>query len=410
MDGEFACPQCGQTIHLRRPAPGRQARCRFCNSLVEAPFLPRVGGSWKRKRFGRPAWVRWASWGIGAAAAFLIAVALIQAAVRGERAARARLVQRLIDSSKAHEAEGRLDKALLDLDSALQVAHAGDAPAAARARRLDLARRDVDHVVERLSADDRAAQSMGDWLNLVARVGTDRDLAPVRKGVEARFADCLRRWIDSAADRATREPDASEALALCDAGADLVSHLPEADRPAALGRFRAIAACLADQRGVVLEAPPGEYVLGTSATYERDFRPAAYAALRCKGYLPPPAGPRWGDLWNNPPFRLIYAIRETHEGRYLDAQHRLTRIEARLTLVDRGREVWQTSPSVRTLVPVPNLPSYLAGRLALNQGRADEAEKILYDNALAQIRERFRLSLATLPTCPAGPCLRLGAG
>ncbi|MDG3005673.1 hypothetical protein [Paludisphaera mucosa] len=413
MDGEFACPECGQTVKVRRAGPGRQVRCEFCNSLLEVPFLPRVDGAWRRKRFERPRWVPWAWWGVALALMGIIATAAIQTLIRGERAGRTRAIERLIASSKAHEAEGRLDLALIDLDSALEVAPTTDvpveAPEAIRERRRGLARRDVHQVLGKLKSDGRDSQSLGDWLNLVARVGADRDLAPVRKDVEARFVETLQLWIDDLAARAAREPNPTAALALCGEGADLAGHLSQPDRGLALERFRTIAANLVDRRGVAIDVVPGAYILGTPAGYERAFQAMIVEALRSKGYLAPPATARWRDLWSNPPYRFGYAIRESQEGTYLGTQNRLSRIEVQLALHDRGREIFKTTPHARTIVPVPGLPSYLAGRLALSQDRVDEAEKMLYDDAFSQVRDKFQHSLANLPACPAAnPSASLG--
>ncbi|WP_165074513.1 paraquat-inducible protein A [Paludisphaera rhizosphaerae] len=403
MDGEFACPQCGQTVKVRRPGPGRQARCRFCNSLIEVPFLPRVDGAWKRRRFEKPRWVPWAWAGIILAVASLIATATVQALVRSERAARLRTVERLIDSSQAHESAGRFDLALIDLDSALTVAPATgvelDDPDKLHGRRRDLARRDVESVLGKLAADDRP-KSLGSWLDLIARVGADHDLEPVRTDVQARFDSALSHWIDDAADRAVRELDPSTALAICRDGDDLALHLPSPARKPAQDRFRAIVAALVDRCGAAIDEAPGEFVVGAKAGYDRIFRPMILETLRLKGYLPPPTEPRWADLWTNPPYRFTFAVRERHEGTYLGTQNRLSRIEARLSLTDRGREIWMTAPNARTIVPVPNLPSYLAGRLALSQDRVEEAEKLLHDNAFSQIRDRFQLSLKNLPDRP----------
>lgn len=405
MDGEFACPQCGQAVKVRRPGPGRQARCRFCNSLIEVPFLPRVDGAWKRRRFSRPRWVPWAWAGIVLAVASLIATAAVQGLVRRDRAARLGTVERLIDSSRAHESEGRFDLALLDLDSALKVARATgielEDPEKLQGRRRDLARRDGLSVLGKLAADDRPT-SLGAWLDLTARVGADRDLEPMRKDVETRFAFALGKWIDDAADRAVHEFDPSAALAICRDGDELAVHLAPTDRRPAQDRFRGIAASLVDRCGVAIDEAPGEFVVGVKAGYDRAFRPLILETLRQKGYLPPAADPRWADLWTNPPYRFNYAVRERQEGTYLGTQNRLSRIETRLSLTDRGREIWATTPNARTIVPVPNLPSYLAGRLALSQDRVEEAEKMLHDNAFALMRDRFQLSLKNLPDRPGG--------
>ncbi|WP_165243837.1 hypothetical protein [Paludisphaera soli] len=415
MDGEFACPECGQTVKVRRLGPGRQVRCGFCNRLLEVPFLPRVDGGWKRTRFTRPRWVPWAWWTLALALMGVVGTAGVQLLVRGERAARVRAIDRLIESSKAHEAEGRLDLALIDLDSALEVAPAIGEPLddakSVRERRRDLARRDVGEVLRKLESEADATKPVGGWLNLVARVGADRDLAPIRKEVESRFLEVLNAWVDEAARRAAKEPDPNAAFVLCGEGADLAIHLPPPDQEAAQARLRDIVAALVGRSGVVVESAPGEYVVGTPAGYDQTFRPQAVEALRAKGYLPPPKTSRWSDLWSAAPYRFVYTIRERYEGTYLGTQNRLARIEARLTLVDRGRESWSTQPNARTIVPVPNLPSYLAGRLALSQDRNEEAERRLYDNALSQIRDRFRHALAIIPARPSTAAVgRSGGG
>lgn len=411
MDGEFACPECGEDVAVRSTGPGRQVRCSFCNTLIEIPFLPRVDGDWKRQRFGRPWWWPWAWWGIALGVVGLVALAAVQAIVRGERSARVRSIGRLIQSSRAHEAEGRLDLAMLDLDTAILAATGSDdfpeEPDAIRGRRRDLARRDVQAVLEKLGADDRGSGALGDWLNLTARAGADRDLAPLRKDVEARFVAALGRWLEDLAGRATREADPSAAFSLCSGGADLAVHLPAADRDAAVARFREIVAGLAARRGVGIVASPGVYVRGTAAGYEKALHDEIVGILRSKGYLPPPPS-RWSELWTNAPYRFTYTIRETYEGTYLGTQNRLTRIDAALVLSGPGGETWRTSPNARTVVPVPGMPSYLADRLALGQDRVDEADRILYEDAFARIREKFRGGLAGLPACPASSTASVG--
>lgn len=411
MDGAFACPECGQDVEVRSPGPGRQVRCSFCNTLIEVPFLPRVDGAWKRQRFGRPWWWPWAWWGVALCAVALVAVAAAQAILRGERAARVRTIERLLDSSKSHEAEGRMDLALMDVDTALQTAGGEDdlpeKGEVVRKRRSDLARRDVRDVLGSLATDGREAGALGDWLNLVARAGADRDLAPIRRDVEARFAATLGGWLDDRAARSEREPDPSTAFGACVDAADLSIHLPPADHDAAVRRFRDIAARLVARRGAAIDIAPGVYVRGTRQGYDHALHGPIVEVLRAKGYLPPPPS-RWVELWANAPYRFAYQVRETYEGSYLETQNRLTRIVTTLALSGPGVEGWKTTPSVRTIVPVRGMPSYLASRLALSLDRMDEAERILYEDAFAQIRDRFRGGLANLPACPAVATASLG--
>lgn len=405
MDGEFACPECGQTVQVRGTSPGRQVRCSFCGRLIEVPFLPRVDGEWKRARFTRPRWVPWAWAALAIVLMGIIGTAGVQVLIRGERAAKVRAVERLIESSKSHEDDGRLDLALVDLDSALEVAPSTGTPLAdpeaLRLHRGDLARRDLQDVVRKLAEAPGSSKPVGAWLNVVARVGADRDLTPLRREIEARFLEVLRAWIDETERQALHETVPDVAFRSCVEGGDLAIHLPQPDQNAARNRFQAIASSLVERFGVVVEAEPGEFVLGTPAGYEKAFEPPAVEALREKGYLPPPKSTRWRELWSRAPYRFSYRILERFEAAYLSTQNRTSRIEAKLSLHERGREIWTTAPNAHTRVPVPNMASYLAGRLALSQNRGDEAEKVLYDDAFSQIFQRFQHGLLILPACRA---------
>jgi hypothetical protein len=413
MDGAFTCPRCGQDIEAPSPGPGRQVRCSFCNTLVEVPFLPRVEGEWKRQRFGRPWWWTWAWWLIALSVMALVAVFAARTLIQGEHAARLGAIRRLIDSSKVHESDGRVDLALRDLDTALRAATGDeDFPEDAdtiQGRRRDLARRDVQDVLGGLASDARGAGSLGDWLNLVARVESDHDLAPVRQDVRARFEAALSNWLDDLAERADREPDPSAAFDVCGDAADLAVQLPGAERDAAIARFRDIAAQLVARRGVTIVAAPSVYVRGTPAGYQKALHPLIVAALRAKGYLPPSPS-RWSELWATAPYRFSHAIRESFQGSYLGTQNRLTRIDATLTLAGPGGETWKTAPNARTTVPAGGMSSFVASRLALTNDRVDEAERVLYEDAFAQILEKFRGGLATLPTCPAVATSDAGGG
>ncbi|WP_337176852.1 hypothetical protein [Paludisphaera sp.] len=387
---------------MASPGPGRQARCSFCNALVEIPYLPRVGGDWKRRRHGRPWWWAWAWWLVALSVAATVAAAAARAIIRGERAGRLAAIRRLVESSKAHEAGGRIDLALRDLDTALHAATGDDDLPdvdSVRGRRRELARRDVQSTIAGLEGDARGPGSLGDWLNLSARAATDRDLAPIRRDVSARFEATLRRWLDDRAERAGREADPSAAFAICVDAASLAAHLPSAERDAAVARFRDIAAGLVARRGVNINAAPGVYVRGTAAGYEKALRAAIAEALAARGYLPPDS--RWADLWTNAPYRFSHAIEERHEGSYLGTQNRLARIVATLSLAGPGGEIWKTAPNARTLVPAPGMSPYVSSRLALTSGRVDEAERVLYEDAFGHIVEKIRGALATLPTCPA---------
>jgi hypothetical protein len=405
MDGEFTCPECGQIVKVRGLAPGRQARCSFCKRLLEVPFLPRAQGKWKRATLSRPRWVVWAWVGVGFVAVALLATAAMQLILSQERAARARTINRLIASSEAHEAAGRFDMALLDLDTALEYlpsARAADEHErqTLRDRRRSLAHRDVDALLERL--DGRDAAALGDWLNLQARVGADHDLGNIQKDVRARFGATLHHWIDAdeaEAQAAVRSRRPIVAVERCSAAAAIAIHLAPDDKQAVMRRLGAIVLPLIESRGAVIDRPAGDFVFGTEAGYDKALRPAMIKALDDKGYLPPAPNSPWRDDWKRAPYRLSISLHEHQEGNYLSTQNRLTRIEARVVFSRLGVEIWKTSPNAKTKVPLPSFPSFLSTRLALNSERLNDVEKLLYDNARDGIADRFKAALGGLPGC-----------
>ena len=88
---------------------------------------------------------------------------------------------------------------------------------------------------------------------------------------------------------------------------------------------------------------------------------------------------------------------ESQDGQYLSSPNRLTLIHAELTLSAGDEQIWRTTPQVRSAVPLPKLPAYLARKIAVGSERSDEFERLLYKNARDQIDQKFQLSLASLP-------------
>jgi hypothetical protein len=402
MDGEFACPECGQIVKVRRLGSGRQVRCTFCKRLLEVPFLPRASNGWRRGPSGQPRWVVWAWVAVGFVAVALISTAAMQLILSQERAARARSIERLVASSEANEQSGRLDMALLDLDSALQILPSAPGSSehakALRDRRQALVRRDVQSVIKNL--DDRDASALGDWLNVQARVGADQDLGPLAAEVRAKFQAALNRWIDAsetAARSAAESQRPVEAVALCATAASAAVHLPPDARAAALRRLGAIVVPLIERQGVVIAPPAGEFIFGAEAGYDKSMRPVMVKTLTDKGYLPPSPNSPWRDDWSRAPYRLSVSIHERQEGNYMATQNRLTRIEARIVFSHQGREVWKSIPNARTTVPLPSIPSFLSTRLALSAERLPDVEKMLFENAQAMIGDRFKSAIAGIP-------------
>ncbi len=117
MDEAFACPDCGTTVEIKGLAPGRQVRCGFCHRLLEVPYFPRVAEpNWKRRRFERPWWVRWAWSGLGSLGFLILVIAAVRFLDRQSQIALDRSSQRLIASSHNQEEAGDCDRAVVELD------------------------------------------------------------------------------------------------------------------------------------------------------------------------------------------------------------------------------------------------------------------------------------------------------
>jgi hypothetical protein len=343
---------------------------------------------------------------VGFVTVALVSTAAMQLILSQERAARARKIDRLLAASEANEQAGRFSMALLDLDTALEylpsaVPANADDGRTLRDRRKSLARRDVQAMIHQL--DDRDASALGDWLNVKARVVADHDLGALEKEVRAKFLAALHRWIDrdeAAARSAVQSQRPVDAVALCTAAAGVAIHLPPDDKQAVLRRLGAIVVPLIERRGVVIDKPSGEFVLGTEAGYDKSMRPVMIKSLSDKGYLPAAPTSPWRDDWSRAPYRLSFSIHERYEGNYMATQNRLTRIEARIGFSQQGRQIWKSTPNARTTVPLPSLPNFISTRLALSDARLPVVEKTLYENAQAMIGDKFKAALGAIPDCP----------
>lgn len=405
MEGEFTCPECGKTVKAPPPGgPGRQARCEFCGRLLEVPFLPRVEIDSKRKQKQAPRWVPWAWWGVSILAACLVAYGGVQLVIRGERAGRIRMIERLIEESKVSEADGRIDQALAKLDQALELLPAvgnriAEDPEAVRERRRSLARQDAKNALGDLQARGGAETTLGPWLTLVARADADHDLAPLRQEVEGRFQEAIRHWLDKEETAAKAEADAGRPRSALNHGSLAVEaavQLPKADQAKALERIDSVIVPLIEKWGAAIDFPTDEDD-GRPPWYKEAAKPEMVQALEAKGYLPAARASRWDDVWSRAPFRLSLTIRESWMGTYLDSQNRLSRVEAHLSLTDHGREVWKASPNARTNVPARGMSSFAASRLALSRDRSPEVETLLRDDARRQIIPRIQAALKSLP-------------
>jgi hypothetical protein len=406
MDEAFACPECGTVVEVKGLAPGRQVRCGFCDRLLEVPYLPRIEDKrWTRRRFGRPWWVPGA-WGLlGVLAAAIVLAAMARSLGRHERAALERSIRQLVTSSELKERSGHLDQALVDLDTALHLCSQPAARDLADAAQLKkkrgaLAAREARAVLDRLSETDSRPFPLGDWLNLQARTASDPDLKGLKEEAAKRFQRKLKQRVE--ADLAAARTDLESGRAMtafesCDCTTPLLAHLAPEDQKRLRREAGQVVSLLIERHGIWIGPPRGHFLIGSESKYNATMVPVLFKAVRARGYVPQVNSAAWRDLWSGAPYRLDLTINERLEGNYLSSENRLTQVDAHLTLAYRGTEIWRTTPTARTMVPLPGLPAYLSARLAMSPARIEEFERLLYDNARRLIDEKLAFALSHLP-------------
>ena len=345
MDGSFACPECGSGVEVTGLAPGRQVRCGFCNRLLEVPFLPRAADApWKRRRFTRPKWFVWTSASLAVVLVAILAAWAFRFVTRQYNSALQRPITRLLQSSRANEADGRLDQALLDLDSAIELARKAGPDYLVRLgdwgrKRPGLARREAQNVVERLSRSGLSTFRLGDWLNLIARADKDPDLRELVSSIHQQFLVALNREIDTELTSARRSFASGQVLSSftnCERIAGLIDHLPPDKGSAVRKETEDLVIRLVSTHGVIIEPIQGQFVFG-SQSYTTNMVPVIVNAFEAKGYLPYRPAYRWRKQWKHATYHTSIVISEKFEGTYLSSTNRLTRIEVRLTVTRAGQ-------------------------------------------------------------------------
>jgi len=320
-----------------------------------------------------------------------------------------RSINSLIESSRQHQTNGAFGTGLIDLDAAIEMAHrAGPAYVARldlwRKERAALARRDANSVVEGLLRAHSPEFPLGDWLNLIVRAKRDPDLATLRSPIDGQFQTALGRQVNedlAAARQAADSGHVLSSLSLCERIAALLDHLAPTTKSRVRTDTRELVNRLVSTRGVTIAPPRGEFVFG-SKNYVAAMLPVLDNALQAKGFLPYRDSYHWRHEWTHALYHLSLDVSERLEGSYLSSPNRLTRIEARLSVTASGPSDWhwRTNPTALSTVPLPNLPAYLSSRLAMSRERSDEMERLLYDNARAQIQDKFSHALNNMPVCP----------
>ena len=131
--------------------------------------------------------------------------------------------------------------------------------------------------------------TLGDWLNLIARLPRDADLASLVDPINKQFAAALKREADSQLRRHSRSFESGQAVESyrrCDRIAGLIKHLEPEIQSTTAERDREACEPDRDQARADIQTPQGTFVFGSQSSYVSDLMPILVEALEAKGYLP----------------------------------------------------------------------------------------------------------------------------
>src|SRR5205085_2829409 len=103
------------------------------------------------------------------------------------------------------------------------------------------------------------------------------------------------------------------------------------------------------------------------------------------------------------PYRLLVELAEHPGASYQNTAQRGSRIDAHLSLVQKGWPAWKADVTGRTRPTIPGLSTYGASRIVLSLQRRDpKIERRLFDDAVDALVETIGHKLQALPA-PAAP-------
>jgi len=331
------------------------------------------------------------------------------------RSDREEVIRHLIAASDEAESIRNTGEAFREIEAALTLARQVDAGGS---RRLDALierrdRADRDEVEARLAALDKLAvdPAVGEALILADRAKHDPALATLRDAIQAKVEVTATRQAETDRDlaqialKAGRGIEAFKLAARAHGRGGRLARCPVADRiredaraivTEAVERFGATVAPVVDANG---------------AGIDRFATPIWAEALARRGYLLAPSGSsQWAEVWTaHAAYLASSKVVESTDGLYLQSNNRATQIDGQFVLTLRGRTLWQTRVFAQTRSPLPDLPAYIAGRLATTDQRDPEIERRLRDDARTAFRIQVDRKFRGIPTptlnraAPTGP-------
>ncbi len=418
MAGGFACPECGESISPRGLTPGREVICPACSTLVEVPYLPRATArprqldvltgqsSRTRGRSGQGRISRIARrrlrWGLAFGAVGLVALATwwgvgsIGSKVQSDRE---RVLNELIAASDAAQAAGNPGGAFREIEAALIEARKLDLAGSARLIRLierrdNAARAEVQArlaALGKLNPEPRAGEAQ----ILADRAQRDPALAPLADSIAAALEAAMTNRAETDQTNARTSLAAGQGLEAFRLASRAYDRAAELTSRVAAKRIQdgaqTVIVAVIERYGTTLLGQPSEQ----NGPDNHFSLPIWTEALTRRGYLILPTGSPWTELFKtHAPYQASTRVVETHEGLYLQSRCRPTQIDGQFTLSHQGQLRWETRIYAQTRSPLPDLPAYIAGRLATADHRDPEIERRLLDDARTafrvQVDQKFR--------------------
>ncbi len=406
MTDVFACPECGRKLWVEGLSPGREVQCEECSTWVEVPFLPRAAVP-RRGRSARRS--PWASKLLGGSIVFaaLVLLGLMTTRMIGGRVRsdKERVLAELVASANEAESSGRRQAALIEIEAALAHARTFEREGSKRLVELE-SRRDLmsrAEVQARLAGVEALEPDAAvDEAKILAdRARHDPALATLAEAIETRLAEARMRQAEvdlGLARQALESGRDDKAFAVSERLYERAKALPEPESRRYRDEAESTIEAAVGRSGVALPPVAGRFVAGSAEGYASNLDKIRADAVKARGFLPQPQRSPWASVWDEKaPFVQSVQVAESQDELYLQSKNRTTVIEGTFELLREGQVAWKSRVITRTRSPLPDLPAYLAGRLATADRRDSDVERRLHADALAQFVDQAARNFRGLP-------------
>jgi len=397
------CPECDTVFEP--PDDVWQARCPFCACEVEVPHTHgHLDASAFRKRLRKqPGWLirlrghlpGWANPVMVLSFSLLLISMLLQAWMATHLDNSARAMSRAIAGYKSNsnqEINARIKAcdtliAAWSSDSAVAVAEqAGLKRVNIETERRSLVRERFNADLARQNQQDAEA-ALATIAELVDLTKSDRDLidlAPsARTNWQNRRDSAIKNALDLASSNMAAQNAASAALAVQTAERLSLANLPEVPSAKVFdASIDQLARQLARWRGLRLDVQMTTTTFTSAEQARQLINPVLRKAWQEKGYVSPGFKSATLDRAFQVDSRFVMSVRiaERYGRGFEETPHRTTILEVKISLMDKGQEVWSQQATART----PRIPARTAmgmSRLQLSKQSDEKIERKLNEAA-----------------------------